>query len=284
MNNRIVLKTTLTETVNNVSDFLAAETGLSKARIKLAMNRGALRIKGAEGRFQLVRRATRSVPAGSILWLCYDPQLLSVEVSPSELVVDFHRYSVWFKPPGVLSQGSEWGDHCSLLRHVAQAFPSRKVFLIHRLDREACGLMMVAHDKSAASALTALFTRHQIEKTYRVRVQGVPEAQSGHIDEPVEGKSAVTRYQAWPVSPPSQDRDTVSGSCLLQVNIDTGRKHQIRVHLASIGHPVLGDKRYGQAHPDGLHLAAIKLVFECPFRHQEVRVELPWERVQQYWH
>ena len=83
---------------------------------------------------------------------------------------DQSRYSVWFKPAGLMSQGTKYGDHCSLLRLAGLFFKSkRKVFPVHRLDREASGMVLIAHDKTAAGKLSRLFRSQQIIKRYRAQ-------------------------------------------------------------------------------------------------------------------
>lgn len=106
---------------------------------------------------------------------------------------------VWYKPAGLLSQGSKQGDHCSLLRIVEQTM-NRKTFLVHRLDREANGLMLVAHTEKLAAALSGLFQKNRIDKHYRASVAGewkpadlAPEKILPlKIDSDIDGKHAVT--------------------------------------------------------------------------------------------
>lgn len=266
---------TTTGAVSNASDFLAKHTGLPKGRIKLAMGCGAVQLRKPRSKWQRLRRATASLPAGSILKINYDPALLAVKPPEPLLVADCKRYSVWFKPPQVLSQGNEWGDHCSLLRLVELHFSNkRQVFLVHRLDRDACGLMVVAHDKKAAALMSDLFSGRSIQKQYRVRVEGVLEEDTLRIDAPLDRKSAVTVCRCL-------ERDEIS--TLLDVNIETGRKHQIRRHLSEMGHPVRGDALYGVRHSHGLHLAATKLELQCPVQGRAVCFEADADRIAFYW-
>jgi tRNA pseudouridine32 synthase/23S rRNA pseudouridine746 synthase len=168
---------------------------------------------------------------------------------------------VWFKPPGLMAQGTAYGDHCALLRQVESHFhPRRPAFLVHRLDREVAGLMLVAHDGRAAARLSALFREHRITKLYRVRVRGEMQPQAGKIDLPLDGKAALTRYTVIAY-------DRAAHSTTLEVDIATGRLHQIRRHFAMIGHGVMGDPRYGTGNKNrsGLQLEAAGLRFRCPF-------------------
>lgn len=270
-----VIEETATADIPNITEFLAARTGLSKGRIKHALNCGALRVKKRKGGLQRVRRATAPVPADSVISFHYDDVLLSIKPATAELLEDLKEYSIWFKPPGLLSQGTEWGDHCSLLRQVELHFGmKRQVFLVHRLDRDACGLMLVAHSGAMADKLSQLFSSRAMEKHYRVRVQGQMLQDTVTIDTELDGKSAVTHTKVV---------ETSAQSTLLDVQIETGRKHQIRRHLSSIGHPVVGDPLYGEKNANGMHLSAVRLYFLCPVRGRNVDVIVEPEKIRKYW-
>lgn len=245
-------------------DALAAHTGLPKGRIKDAMNKGACWwvYKGKQLR---LRRASKPLNPGIRVTLYYDDKVLAMAPEPAECLQDHKRYSVWYKPHGLLAQGSQWGDHCSLLRW-AEKHTGRDCFLVHRLDADAAGLMVIAHDPKAAAQLSALFQGRTIRKTYQARVSGQLSADNRRIDEPVDGKAAISH-----VTTLHQGADHT----LVSVVIETGRKHQIRRHLAAIGHPIVGDRLYGQPAPQPLQLVAIELAFQCPLRRQPVHLALP---------
>jgi len=174
------------------------------------------------------------------------------------------------------SQGSRWGDHTSLPRWAEKHLqPPRTAFIVHRLDRAASGLMMLAHDKRTAAALAKLFRERRVEKQYRVVVQGrFPTGDGGmEMDAPLDGRAAQTTARAIGYDA-GLDRST------LQVAIATGRKHQIRRHLSARGFAVVGDRLYGNVDggatnepPPDLQLRAVLLAFECPLdgRHREFR-------------
>lgn len=270
-----VLEETVTTDIPVVADYLAQKSGLSKGRIKHALNCGALRVKKRKGGLQRLSRATAPVPAGSKLSFHYDEALLAIKPAPSELLEDVGQFSIWFKPPGVLSQGTEWGDHCSLLRQVELHFENkRQVYLVHRLDRDACGLMLVAHDGTMADKLSHLFASRAMEKQYQVRVAGNVLQDAFAIDSPLDGKVALTHVRVL---------ERGEDSTLLSVQIDTGRKHQIRRHLSAIGHPVLGDPLYGEKTTEGLHLSAIQLRFMCPVRGRMVEPFVELAKIRKYW-
>jgi tRNA pseudouridine32 synthase/23S rRNA pseudouridine746 synthase len=148
----------------NAIDLLADHCELSRQQIKQAMSKGAVWLQKGK-RTQRLRRATKNLNSGELLQLYYDKRLLDQTPVPPKLLHDFGAYSVWFKPAGMLAQGTEWGDHCSLLRVSELAFAKpRQSFLVQRLDREAFGLMIIAHQQKAAAQLSTLFQQRKIEK------------------------------------------------------------------------------------------------------------------------
>jgi tRNA pseudouridine32 synthase/23S rRNA pseudouridine746 synthase len=253
-------------------DFLAAESGISRGRIKDAMNKGAVWLKRKNrGKLGRLRRATAPLLAGDYIEFHYDQRLLAVKPRDARCIADRGRYSVWYKPAGLLAQGTMFADHCSLLRQADLFFKtSREAFLVHRLDRETAGIMLVAHDKGAAAKLSALFREKTIIKKYRavvhgdLRVKGV----QGVIKLLLDGKPAVTEFEVTAY-------DAETDSTTATVIIRTGRLHQIRRHFAMIGFPVMGDPRYGSdnKNTEGMKLFALSLRFRCPFAGSEVQYD-----------
>ena len=265
---------TVTKPEQTALDLLAEGTGLSKQRIKDAMNKGAIwwTLKGKTLR---LRRATKVLYKGSQIQFFYDEQVLARKPETAHLIHDAGHYSIWHKPAGMLAQGSQWGDHCSILRWVEVNGESlygskRECFLVHRLDAEAAGLMIIAHGSQSAAKLSLLFQGRDIKKHYQAWVIDNCEISEEGLTLSCEldGKSAITHIKKLGVA---------NNTTLLDVHIETGRKHQIRRHLANIGHPIVGDKLYGTKAKVGLQLLAYRLEFVCPYSQRNLIVELDKE-------
>jgi tRNA pseudouridine32 synthase/23S rRNA pseudouridine746 synthase len=267
-----VFKTTHAGQAVKACDLLAAQTGLSKLKVKDAMNKGAVWIKKS-GKMQRLRKATAMVYPGVHLEIHYDGRLLSLKPPEPRLVADRTHYSVWYKPAGLMAQGSMFGDHCSLLRQAELFFRgTRKVFLVHRIDREADGLMLIAHTREAAAKLSELFQKNRVIKRYQVEVSGnlAEQGKEGTIELPLDAKPAVTEFN-------TESYDQGMNTSVVQVTIKTGRLHQIRRHFEMIGHPVIGDPKYGKENKnrEGMKLTATALKFLCPFQNREVEFQIP---------
>lgn len=264
----------ITDTETTTIDWLTPVVKMSKQKIKQIMSKGAV-WHTHDNHTQRVRRAKKKLKIGDELHLYYDEQVLAQTPTPAKLIADEGSYSIWYKPYGMLSQGSKWGDHCTIQRWAEQHIePQRTAFVIHRLDRAATGLMIIAHSKQAARAFSACFKERSIEKHYQVIVHGeysLP-AQPESITETIDEKEAITHIQPLKFNP-------YKNQTLLDVQIETGRKHQIRKHLAGIGFPVVGDRLYGEGDTSmDLQLTACSLTFTCPFTHWKKSYVLPDDR------
>lgn len=244
----------------NAVDLISTNTALSKARVKHAMDCGAVWLTRG-GNTNRLRRAKRALRAGDRLHLYYDAAVLAAEVPAPVLVADKGGYSIWDKPCRLYSQGSKWGDHCTVTRYAEKHLtPERNAFVVHRLDRAASGLIMIAHHKHVAASLARLFRERRIDKHYRVYAEGKVGnvGQTIDIDRPIDGKVARSSIKVL-------DYDATTGVSALDVSIETGRKHQIRLHLAALGCPTVGDRLYGAGDTStDLRLRAYQLSFQCP--------------------
>jgi tRNA pseudouridine32 synthase/23S rRNA pseudouridine746 synthase len=238
---------------------------LSKAELKQAISKGALWLTPAKNKKQTqrLRRVKKPLLVGDELHFYYNKEVLSAPVPQALLIADLIDYSVWYKPYGMLSQGSKWSDHCTIARFAQQHLPNeRPAFIVHRLDRAATGLILVAHTKTAARTLSHMFEFHLLEKNYHIIVHGNHKTrpQPEVIEADVDGKSARSTFTCLAY-------DDVTDRSLIKVKIDSGRKHQIRLHAASIGMPVVGDRLHGIADESeqcNLQLCAVSLRFVCP--------------------
>jgi tRNA pseudouridine32 synthase / 23S rRNA pseudouridine746 synthase len=170
------------------------------------------------------------------------------------------------KPEGILSisQTGEKGLPDFLRDHYAG-----KLFPVHRLDRGASGVIIFAKNPEAHRDLNGQFDRREVNKTYLALVDGVPASNRGQINAPLRefgsGRMGVDPKRGKPSTTGWKVAERFDGATLLRVSPSTGRRHQIRAHLYHIGHPILGDLRYGekarQAKFPRLMLHALSLEF-----------------------
>ena len=268
---KIELEKTLTaeQAGSSVTDFLAQETGISKQKIKDALAKGACWLKrGNRGRKRL-RKVKEPLLKNDQLSFYYDSDLLSRTTEGARCLVDAQGYSIWFKPAGLVAQGNDWCDHLAITRIAELTLePKRASFLIHRLDRETAGLVVIAHKQGVAGAISREFQNRKVEKRYRCLVKGEAPT-SGEVNTKLDQKAAHTRFERL-------HYDASTNTSDLSVEILTGRTHQIRRHLNEIGHPVMGDPRYGEHNKNetGMQLFAVKLAFRCPIQQRTVTFEL----------
>jgi len=156
--------------------------------------------------------------------------------------------------------------------------------IVHRLDRRTSGLLVVARSDEAHRRLQAALAARQIEREYLALVEGRPPARSGTIEAPI-GRDPRMRTRMAVGGAGARDARThftleraLEGVSLLRLHLDTGRTHQIRVHLRAIGHPVAGDPEYGSAGLLGLErqfLHSARLAFDHPLGGPRVEVSSP---------
>ena len=191
------------------------------------------------------------------------------------------------KGPGVVvhpARGHGEGTLAQLLAASAAGGDPERAGIVHRLDRDTSGLLVISRSERAHRRLQAALRRRQIEREYLTLVQGRPPARSGTIEAPI-GRDPRVRTRMTVGGAHAREARThftleraLADTSLLRLRLDTGRTHQIRVHLRAIGHPVCGDPEYGTAGVLGLtrqFLHAARLAFEHPFTGQRVDVCSP---------
>lgn len=227
--------------------------GLSNAKIKEALLKGAVWVQNKQQKQPVrIRRAKKEITAQDMLFINYDESVLNSSTAVPELLYDFKDYSVWYKPKGMLCQGSKWADHTVINRWI-EIHHQRPSWIVHRLDKATDGLILIAHNKSTAAKLAKLFENKQVAKTYRAAVSGKFEPETITLTTPVNEKSAISH-----ITLKTYQKD--NNLSILNITIETGRKHQIRAHLASIGFPIVGDRLYNSSDlSTDLQLTAIKL-------------------------
>jgi 23S rRNA pseudouridine1911/1915/1917 synthase len=191
------------------------------------------------------------------------------------------------KPAGVVvhpAKGHRTGTLAQGLAGRAEGGEEGRAGIVHRLDRETSGLLVVARSEEAHRRLKDALQRRDITREYLALVHGRPPARSGTIDAPIGRDRRVRTRMSTETDEPRDARThfvvehAYPEATLLRVTLETGRTHQIRVHLQAIGHPVAGDPEYGGAGTFGLErqfLHAARLAFEHPFTGAPVDVSSP---------
>jgi 23S rRNA pseudouridine1911/1915/1917 synthase len=191
------------------------------------------------------------------------------------------------KGPGLVvhpARGHREDTLSQLLAESAAGGDPERAGIVHRLDRDTSGLLIVSRTEEAHRLLQAALARRLIEREYLALVQGRPPARSGTIDAPIGRDPRMRTRMAIAGARPREARThftlerALSGASLLRLRLETGRTHQIRVHLRAIGHPVCGDPEYGTAGLFGLErqfLHAARLAFDHPLRRERVDVHSP---------
>ncbi len=189
------------------------------------------------------------------------------------------------KPAGLLSVASD--DErtrtalATLREQIGRGGPRGALWPAHRLDRETSGVLLFAKSRDVLESVQTAWP--DVRKVYVAVVEGVPAPPSGEVDLPLrEDRSLFVRAGRHPDAKPACTRyrtlEVGRGRALLEVELDTGRKHQIRVHLATIGHPVVGDDRYGTRAPR-LCLHAARLELRHPKSGAPLVIEAPMPAV-----
>ncbi len=154
-------------------EFLLDNIQLSKSRLKRLMNTGGVWLRREDAPRYRLRRAMTDLKVGDVLEIFYDDALLDQPMRLCDCLSDHEIYSLWHKPVGVFSQGSDWGDHNSLERQAVLHFhKQRPVWLLNTLSGAGRGVILVAHHRRAQAGLEALMADGAMEATFRVTLQG----------------------------------------------------------------------------------------------------------------
>jgi len=262
--------------------------GESRASLAAALKAGAFLVDGESKKSGYRLRGGERI-TGELL--PPPPSQLAAEEIPLTILYEDEALLVIAKPPGLVvhpGSGNLSGTlasgllhHCAALHDVGDA---ARPGLVHRLDKDTSGVLVVAKHERAHRLLVAQFQRRQVRKEYLALAHGHFTAKAGRIDAPIArhpvsrqkmaivpgGRQAITNWRV---------EEEFAGLTLLRLHIETGRTHQIRVHLASIGHPVAGDKVYGRqadaARFPRQMLHAERLAFAHPISGEEMLFVAP---------
>ena len=147
-------------------DFLEKETQLSKSILKKVLNNGGVWLKKFKSsKMVRVRRATTEIFKDSSIEFYYNPIFLTIVPPEAKLLLDHQEWGIWFKPHGLLSEGTHFADHCTILRQVEKLKGKDKAFPIHRLDREAFGLIVVGYTEKAAKEMEEMLKHLETTRT-----------------------------------------------------------------------------------------------------------------------
>ncbi len=272
---------------------VATITGVSRAIAAALVDGGAVEVDGRierSGKVRVVEGASLrvDVPDAEAPSVRGDAEVEVVVVyeDPDVIVVD--------KPPGLVVHPGAGNTTKTLVHGLVARYPEitnvgdpTRPGIVHRLDKGTSGLLVVARSPAAYSALVAQMASHAVERKYTTLVWGRPEPTTGIIDAPVgrsvrdptrmtvssRGRAARTHYRV------EETYRSPAIASLLECRLETGRTHQVRVHLAAINHPVVGDARYGgnreaiRAPRPLLHARA--LAFAHPVSGERVELESP---------
>jgi 23S rRNA pseudouridine1911/1915/1917 synthase len=208
-------------------------------------------------------------------------------VTPLRIAWQDEHLLVVDKPAGLVvhpARGHREGTLSQLLAGAAAGGDPERAGIVHRLDRDTSGLMVVARSEEAHRLLQAALARRAVEREYVALVEGRPPARTGTIEAPI-GRHPRTRTRMAVAGVRGREARThfaleraFAATSLLRVRLETGRTHQIRVHMQAIGHPVAGDPEYGTAGLLGLErqfLHAARISFVHPFTGERVEVHSP---------
>ncbi|HJV49527.1 MAG TPA: RluA family pseudouridine synthase [Geothrix sp.] len=249
--------------------------------------REALKLGGVQVDRKRVKVAGRLVKPGLEVRVAFDPDLPPVPTTAIPIVFEDDWILAVDKPAGIATQGTWATDRHDLLALLKTQRPDLNLFLHHRLDQGTSGLLVLAKDPKANKGLASAFADRDLEKLYLARLsepleacsveapigrlRGADPGRFGCAGELMDPKSARTDVR------PATAEETaglVPGHWVV-ARIHTGRTHQIRVHLAHLGRPILGDALYGGAPSDRIWLHAWRLGLKHPVTGKDLQLEAP---------
>lgn len=257
----------------------------SRDNIKALLKYKQVRVDG-----EITTQFNYPVTAGQIVTISEKTVVREKSFSGFTIVYEDMHLIVIDKHAGVLSIATAGERHHTAFRmlsdYVKKQDPGNKVFIVHRLDRDTSGLMMIARSEEMQLKLQDLWHSTKPERVYIALVEGKMEAEEGTIKsylketrthtgysepEDVGGQLAITHFRRLRCN---------AKYSLLEVRLETGRKNQIRIHMTEAGHCIVGDKKYGASHNPiarlGLH--ASRLSFIHPVTHELMQFEIPIPR------
>ena len=271
------------------ADVLMSEvSGLSRSRVAGLMAEGYCLIDGKA----CVKAGTRTAPGQTVLLTVPAPRPAEPEAEdlPLRILYQDEDLAVVIKPRGMVTHpapGHENGTLVNALLHHLDALGGiggeLRPGIVHRLDKDTSGLMIVACQDESQQALSRMLAERKIEKHYRALVEGAMKEPAGRVELPI-GRSKKDRKKM-AVDPGGREAVTEwrvlaeGRACsLMDVRILTGRTHQIRVHMRALNHPVCGDPLYGWekgVKVPCLMLHAFSLCFDHPRTGEKMRFEAP---------
>jgi 23S rRNA pseudouridine1911/1915/1917 synthase len=260
-------------------------TDYSRARIQTWIRDGRVTVNGAAAKASMLLRGGERV---EVIPAELPPLRAAPEDLPIEVLYEDESVIAVNKPAGVVVHAGAGAQSGTLVNRLVHHFAALSKIggelrpgIVHRLDRGTSGVMLVARTDAAHRALAEQFASRTVEKTYLALVEGKIATGSGRIDKPIardpvrrtrmtarlgHGREAHSEFRV---------RERFERFTFLEVRIGTGRTHQIRAHLASIGHPVAGDRVYGARASARIFLHAWRIVFSSPATGERVTVEAP---------